>query len=162
MNTVYSNKLKKYLKISVMSEKEAVWYSKKATQSYQMISITSKGEATADIKESGYLKGILRLQFNDIESDINGVKAPVKEDFIGLKEFIDSWNTGILIVHCGAGVSRSAGVMAAILEYLQVTDYDIFNDKRHIPNRLVYRLASQELGIGKGNEYFENVFKEEE
>ena len=89
-------------------------------------------------------------------------KAPVKEDFMGLKEVIDSWNTGILIVHCGAGVSRSAGVMAAILEYLQVTDYDIFNDKRHIPNRLVYRLASQELGIGKGNEYFENVFKEEE
>ena len=161
METVFSNRLGKNLDIAVMSEKGAVWYSQKAKQPYSIISITSKKkDYYAELKESEYLVDLLRLQFNDLDADTKYIEAPKKEDFVGLKEFIDNLKSNILIVHCGAGVSRSAGVMAAILEYLEVEDYNIFDEKKFMPNRLVYRLAKEELGIGKNQEYYDEVFGE--
>lgn len=45
-----------------------------------------------------------------------------------------------LIVHCNAGISRSAGVVGAICKYLWNDDNDVFNDKYFKPNMYVYNL----------------------
>ena len=162
MITVFSKKLNKSLQIAIMSESDAVWYSMKAKEPYSMISITSKKDGyIAPIKVNSYLQHFIRFQFNDLDKDVNYLKAPIIDDFSGLKSFIDNLKSSTLIVHCGAGMSRSPGLMAAILEYLEVEDYSVFDDKRYKPNMLVYRLASQELGIGKTQEFYDNLFKEE-
>ena len=76
-----------------------------------------------------------------------------------LKAWVDRQECDILLVHCGAGVSRSAAVGAAINEYLNLGQ-KIWGHLRYEPNRLVYRLACVELGIqpSKDESYFQNIF----
>lgn len=45
----------------------------------------------------------------------------------------------ILLVHCDAGVSRSAGVAAAVLKATTGSDEQIFKNRRYLPNMWVYR-----------------------
>jgi len=45
----------------------------------------------------------------------------------------------LLLVHCDAGVSRSAGVAGAILKAITGSDEKIFKDPRYLPNMWVYR-----------------------
>ena len=45
-----------------------------------------------------------------------------------------------IIVHCEVGVSRSAGVMAAIQKYLTGDDSAIFNNGAFSPNMYCYRM----------------------
>jgi predicted protein tyrosine phosphatase len=45
----------------------------------------------------------------------------------------------LLLVHCDAGVSRSAGVAAAILKATTGSDEYIFNNPMYLPNMWVYR-----------------------
>ena len=44
-----------------------------------------------------------------------------------------------IIVHCEAGVSRSAGVGAAIMKYLNGSDWDVFDKPKFRPNMTCYR-----------------------
>ena len=44
-----------------------------------------------------------------------------------------------IIVHCEAGVSRSAGVGAAIMKYLNGSDWEVFDSPRFRPNMTCYR-----------------------
>lgn len=49
--------------------------------------------------------------------------------------------TGLCICQCEAGISRSAGVSAALASVYQgyEAEQSIFKDRRYLPNRLVYR-----------------------
>jgi len=44
-----------------------------------------------------------------------------------------------IVVHCDAGVSRSAGVAGAILKHFTGSDAQIFYDWFYVPNMLCYR-----------------------
>lgn len=107
---------------------------------------------------------IFFMKFNDLDSDYKDehytLLAPKLKDFYGLKEFIDNNVHSVeqIIVHCGAGVSRSAGCALAIAEYLNI-DFQL-NPKLHIPNNLVYKLAKQEFGIYKDQNYYEDFFQD--
>lgn len=52
-----------------------------------------------------------------------------------------------IICHCDAGVSRSAGMGAAISLILNGSDKEIFNDKRYVPNMHIYRKIVNEYYI---------------
>jgi hypothetical protein len=54
-------------------------------------------------------------------------------------------------VHCGAGVSRSAGVAAALGKWLNNDDGFIFNNFSYCPNFTCYRLVLNEA-LGSINE----------
>ena len=45
-----------------------------------------------------------------------------------------------VIVHCNAGISRSAGVVGAICKYLWNDDSDVFDNEYFKPNMYVYNL----------------------
>ena len=62
------------------------------------------------------------------EEDAERIAAPVKSD-------LDM----TLIIHCDAGISRSAGVAAAILKYCTGDDSSIFGNPRYHPNMWCYR-----------------------
>jgi len=95
-------------------------------------------------------RDVLRLHFEDIETsfDAFGGKPPkaftadqAREvaAFVGrLPGDIDS-----LVFQCEAGISRSAGMAAAVARWLGQDDLRFFRD--HLPNRLVYRLMLEQI-----------------
>ena len=135
-------------KITVMSEYEAKYFAKQAKEKTALVSIVEKSREPIQFNENENIVDIFRLYLNDICNDIfdkdDSLKAPEQEDFNGLKDFIDKYKDFNIVVHCAAGVSRSAGVAMAIGEYLGI-ETDISTSKNYAPNMLCYRLAQYEL-----------------
>jgi protein-tyrosine phosphatase len=61
--------------------------------------------------------------------------AKIKDYVLRYKDRVEC-----IIVHCEVGVSRSAGVMAAIQKYLTGDDSAIFNNGAFSPNMYCYRM----------------------
>ena len=94
--------------------------------------------------------GVLPLKFNDTSNPepaalgISWTQAMQIATFIrNSKELVDK-----IVVHCGAGQSRSAGVAAAILKYYTNDDTDIYDNPKYTPNNLCYRRVLEALMLG--------------
>ena len=68
---------------------------------------------------------------------------------VQIKEFVEQVKDRVerIIVHCKAGVSRSAGVGAAILYALNGDDMRVFRDKYSLPNMTCYRKVLNAFGV---------------
>lgn len=66
-----------------------------------------------------------------------------EDDAEGIANFIlnEDRRIDLIIVQCEAGVSRSAGVAAAILKVLTGDDTQIFDDPKYSPNMKCYRMV---------------------
>jgi predicted protein tyrosine phosphatase len=83
-------------------------------------------------------KDILPLKFHDIDVICKPYVHISEEQALKIIEFADKHENEHVVCQCEAGISRSAGVAAA-LNYIYNGDSGIiFNDKRYVPNRLVY------------------------
>ena len=138
--------------ILVMSQFNAERYAENKNDiNSAVISIVSHGSDEAHLFESktNGIKSILRLEFNDTDGE-DGI---TEEDAIAIVDFSKS---AILmdriIVHCGAGRSRSAGVAAAIMKFYFNDDTPIFNSPRYTPNMRCYRKVLERL-----NESYEDA-----
>lgn len=125
---------------------------------YVMISITTPGSRDAEFDRDSNRKDILRLQFHDIDK----MPEPVLHDQQLLQwdltlfddamakqvdQFVQqSFSKGIthIMCHCEAGISRSAGVIAAFEKYYHGSNGAVVFQRSH-PNRLVYRLLLDQL-----------------
>ena len=87
------------------------------------------------------IKSVCSLFFNDVEGHETG--HMVREDADKIIEFVNNYLNDVdeIIVHCGAGVSRSAGVCAALMMILNGDDSEIFNNGKYCPNMHCYRLV---------------------
>lgn len=96
-------------------------------------------------KDTGRLD-TLYLKFHDVD------KSTIRDDIVlfdrkmarKILTFVEIYKDSIdaVIVHCEAGISRSAGVAAALSYIYNHNDYKYF--RQYIPNRLVYRLILNE------------------
>ena len=71
-------------------------------------------------------------------------------DAMKIKEFVNYVSTldiDMLIIHCRAGQSRSAGVAAAVSVALFGTDKEYFDDPRYTVNMTVYRKVLKAFGL---------------
>lgn len=95
------------------------------------------------------IKGILRLYFDDISEPTAKYLTMSEDDARKIHTFIDVYKDKVntIIVHCAAGISRSAGVACALSVYLNGTDRDIWTSGEYQPNRLCYQLLLKELGL---------------
>lgn len=113
-----------------------------------IISITTPGDVPNTFADKSNIIGILRLSFHDIRMrDRKGIQM-TEEDAEKIAEFVhkcEDKKVDEIWVHCDAGVSRSAGVGAAILKYLTGNDDRIFNSPRYMPNTVCYRLTLNAL-----------------
>lgn len=95
--------------------------------------------------ENDTIKDILHLSFYDVSTEAQdickGYPAMTDDDALKIKEFVLKWKDKVdtIIVHCDAGVSRSAGVAAGILDGLNQDSSQIFDNNRYLPNSLCYR-----------------------
>jgi predicted protein tyrosine phosphatase len=79
------------------------------------------------------------LVFDDISKHIDGLVIMNDKHAIQIADFVIRWHRHPLIVcQCEAGISRSAGVAAAIMNYLGGDDELIFNSDMLLPNIYVY------------------------
>lgn len=103
-----------------------------------VISINGIGEEPPiGLDKQPNVVAFLRLNFPDSE---DGMK---KEDAEKVGAFLFSSNLlekiDLLFVHCGAGISRSAGVAAGIMKAIFNDDTAIFNNSYYKPNMNCYR-----------------------
>lgn len=145
--------------IIVMNRNEAVKYAHtQHSEKAMMISINDIGSGTKVMKtaENGIF-ALLKLQFDDVEDpDINAITEK-DADLIAkfVKNNVD--NADRIIVHCSAGISRSAGCAAAIMKYLYGDDSKIYDCPKYRPNSTVYRRVLNAM-VGKDfpqNQLFE-------
>lgn len=111
-----------------------------------IISISTPGDEKAEFdRNNKTIKDILYLDFYDISYNsqeiFKGYEPMSDEDAVKIRDFVLKWKdeADTLWVHCDAGISRSAGVAAGILEALGKDNSYIFESKMYFPNLLCYR-----------------------
>lgn len=128
------------MKFEVMSRQNARKVSfKKDIEDCIIISITDIEKDVNHFAQNLHIKGICRVQFDDVEIDeVNHITRKDAEKIIAfVNSYIDKVDK--IIVHCEAGVSRSAGVCAALMLIINGDDMEIFNNPKFCPNMTCYR-----------------------
>jgi predicted protein tyrosine phosphatase len=106
---------------------------------YIVVSVTDCEAPKAKIAESPQCLDILRLKFHDADVPQSDWVLISEQDARNIVAFIrQHLNTVQAVVcQCEAGMSRSAGIAAALSRWLQDDDTVFF--QRYLPNRYVYR-----------------------
>lgn len=115
--------------IMVMSRQDAKAYSyRNHAKTSVIVSITDVESPYNRFSTlySNNIKAILPIKFNDV--DVGQDLCIAEKDAKKIADFVMDWSykVDVIIVHCEAGISRSAGVAAAILKHLYDNDSQIF------------------------------------
>ena len=130
----------------VLSRTKAKEYSYKCHDaSYIIISITDIDSERIVFNKSKQLKAVLRLNFDDVDNKTASAISP--DDAKRIVSFVKAWinQVELIIVHCEAGMSRSSGVCAALMLWINGDDTPIFGNAFFRPNMLCYRTVLNEL-----------------
>lgn len=126
------------------------YYNKNFIQDKENIALICIHEPGNFIHPESKVQGfhdVLQMQFWDIEKDFANYKTISYEQGKEIRDFIIKNKDKKFLIHCAAGVSRSAGVGCAVeclVNYNGISyDYkighsDIKNHKRYSPNWTVY------------------------
>ena len=131
--------------VAVMSRSRAEDYTlDRHDQLSVIISINNIDDRLARVGKTSYNKvlDVLYCKFDDTDKLDGNNYGITKYDTMQIKEFVNKYKdiVDIIIVHCGAGQSRSAGIAGAILKYLYNDDTQIFNNHSYTPNMRCYRM----------------------
>ena len=113
---------------------------------YLVISITDPDKPPAAIARNPLCMGLLRLAFDDLDTEITGLVAPAQHHADEIARFVREHlsQVDLIVTQCEAGISRSSGIAAALSRWLNGDDDEFF--QRYIPNRRIYRLIRRALG----------------
>lgn len=132
-----------------MDRIDAISYSKKQNDNTSIIiSISCNSENFPNIEttDNNKIRNVSYYHFDDEEvgaSSISEIQAKdIADTVLKYKDSVDT-----IIVYCDAGVSRSAGVGAAIMKYLFNDDMEIFNNALYAPNIRCYRYVLNALNF---------------
>lgn len=128
------------MKFEVLSRQNAKRMSyKQDIEDCIIISITDIDKEINKFASNPHIKNICRLQFDDVE--INEPRHITRNDAEKILEFVNHYVDKIdkIVVHCEAGVSRSAGVCAALMQIINGDDSEIFDNPKFCPNMTCYR-----------------------
>lgn len=120
-----------------------------------IISITDPGsDPNRFCSYNSCIKGILRLEFDDVDSPEPLCITEKDADLI--LDFVEKYKdvADLVIVHCEAGISRSAGVAAALMKIYNHDDWEVFDNPRYCPNMTCYRTVLMQ--------YYERMARESE
>lgn len=144
--------------IQIMGKRECTLYSMKdLKEDYIVISLNDTGYNTV-IYKNKHIVDKLKLWFDDIDIPIPNCQLMLQIDAEKIKIFVDRYKDKInnIIFHCTAGISRSGAVGCALSRYLNGDDEYLLATGKYIPNKHVYKLMCEVLGL----DYSEEMFKE--
>lgn len=144
------------MNFQIMNRKDAISYSHKPhSESSVIISISSSDNYSLPSFGTNHNNGIkktLCLFFDDVEvTEKDERYHPISEDDARkIVDFVKRWKNKVdtIIVHCDAGQSRSAGVMAAISKWMTGSDMWVFDHSYYKPNMSCYRMVLNEFYKG--------------
>ena len=112
-----------------------------------IISITDpdKENAIFNFEHSSGIKTICRVKFADEEAGHPQCITEQDAQTIAQWVIVQSGNIDEIIVHCEAGICRSAGVCAAIQKWMMNDDSAIFTNPKYTPNMTCYRAVLNAL-----------------
>lgn len=86
------------------------------------------------------VKAILSLSFNDTDMERDEKSCMKLKDGVKIAKFTNEWydKVDMIIIHCDGGVSRSAGVAAAIMRVKEGDDSKIMHSSSKKPNMTCY------------------------
>jgi len=119
-----------------------------AGEPHLIISVSCPGDPPARLPTWPTTLHVVRLQFSDTDSATGLHESVAHELFTReqaasiLRAVKRHANAERIIVHCGAGLSRSPAIAAALTKILGGDDSGYF--KRYMPNMWVYRLLLEE------------------
>ena len=143
--------------IMILSRPEAVYYCEgEHSRPSIMISISDPFHAYTDtpfVTRENNIRALLPLFFCDAEEpgpDVYGHMARAEdlmqpEDAAQIRDLLARYRDYDVIVHCDAGMSRSAGVAAAIVEASGGDASEIFDSPYYDPNLHCYQLLLRVL-----------------
>ena len=128
--------------IHIMSRSNAIKYSNAQHSETSAVISISDCDKDSPVLENNPNNGIAaqcKVKFDDVERGANN--CITEADALRIVSFVsdNAKSQDRLIVQCEAGVSRSAGVAAAILKALTGNDREVFNSPRYVPNMTCYR-----------------------
>ena len=132
------------MRFYVYSRQKAKRESYRLNEPTLIISITDPILGPNTFARNSNIIGLCRFQFDDVDEDTcsAGDVLMTSEDAAKIKDYVLAYKDKVecIIVHCEVGISRSAGVMAAIQKYLIGDDSAIFNNDTFSPNKHCYKL----------------------
>ena len=139
------------ISLNIMSQSAAKHASYVLAGKTAIISVVNMNDEDPHFHKSDNLIGVLPLRFDDVTSKEDFKME--EEDGEKIREFLRAVLPKIdrLIVHCEYGVSRSAGIAAAIMKALTGSDIEIFNNPKYVPNMHCYRTTLNALLDEEGN-----------
>ena len=140
------------MKFQVMSRQNAKKYSYAVKHKCAFVSITDVFSKENQFADNSNIIGVFKVQFDDVER--GGENCITEKQGNMIVKFVMSVKDKVdeIVVHCEAGVSRSAGVCAALMKILNDDDFEIFNNPRFCPNMTCYRTVL--------NAYFDSIDEE--
>ena len=138
------------MKIFVMNRKEAINFCKYPhLAQFVIISISTPYEEYNNAPFSGTTNNVVDIcpvQFFDLDNTYPIKKGLMEyRDAKKIVDFVSRYKDKIIIVHCDAGQSRSAGVAAALSKYYNNDDSEYFDNPRFTPNMWCYNLMLNAL-----------------
>jgi hypothetical protein len=144
-----------------MGRNQAISYSYHTNpEDYIIISVNDYDYKPANFdRQNNKIKAVLKLYFNDIEFQTERGIMMSEQDAERIRMFVDTWKDKVsnIVVHCFAGISRSAGVACAVSKYLNGSDYDIWNSGKYYPNSHCYKLTCKAFGFDVTDEYIKKL-----
>ena len=143
-------KLKRKLPVQVLSRREAIRYCEQRHRGESVIISISDPNMVYDAEPfcspENRVTAILPLCFSDADRpgiDVYGLEVEERdlmrdEDARKAVRFVRANRNKLILVHCDAGISRSAGVAAAIAEYYDGDARRFFESGQYTPNRWCY------------------------
>ncbi len=134
----------------VMSERDAISYScEPDILKTAIVSIRNPSDGNIEFPKNGNIWDVLHIRFYDSEEELCG--SITREDALRIADFVlrclKSGEAEELLFHCKEGVSRSAGVCAAVLEELTGDASEIFDDPHYRPNMRCYSYVKAALEL---------------
>lgn len=122
-----------------------------------IISITDVGSEPNRFNHNSGILNVLHLQFNDV--DIHEPFCITETDACKIVNFVSRYlnKAKQIVVHCEAGVSRSAGVCAALMKVINGSDFEIFDNPHFCPNMSCYRMVLTGFNSFDENEADKNL-----
>ena len=145
------------MKVEVLSRRKAIAYChEKHTRPVVMISISDPNmryPSSPFVSRDNIIAAIVRLSFADADAqgkdvygrDASSADLMQPEDGRKIKAALDAHPDMDVIVHCDAGISRSAGVGAGILKAMTGDDSPIYDSPMYRPNSHCYRTTLEAL-----------------
>ena len=135
------------MKIKILSKAEAVKMSYTDFDGRKMIiSISDLYKNKVEFNcENASIKAVLCLSFEDVcEPSADAMTA---QDAEKVKNFVLKWadKADAIWVQCEMGVSRSAGIAMALMEYFGEDMTAFFESDTYCPNMFCYELTGQAL-----------------